>query len=167
MSVLNRTYMADSGLVAISGTSAVPALYLSTPATADLVICKIMVSVEATSTQSASPSTNNSIFFSLNTVTGTVGGGAAVTPKQTSGSGALAARSTWESGSTTLTGLTQTTEWWPQTLALSAGSWAAQDETNTGLEIPVPISSTLAFYYIAASGAGSNLSARIVAWFTE
>ena len=167
MSVLNRTYYASSGLVAVSGTSAVPALYVSTPATADLVICKILVAIESTSAQSASPSTNNSILFTLNTVTGSVAGGAAVTPHQQPGASSLAARSTWTSGSTALTGLTQSTDWWGQPIALSAGSWAAQDETNTGLEIAVPISSTLCFYYLAASGAGSNLAAKIEAWFTE
>jgi hypothetical protein len=90
-----------------------------------------------------------------------------VTPHQQSGSSALAARSTWTSGSTTLTGLTQSTEWWPAAIALSAGAWKTEDEVNTGLEIPVPISSTLAFYYSTPAGAGSNLSARIIAWFTE
>jgi hypothetical protein len=166
MSVLNRTYMADSGLVAISGTSAVPSFYFGPTSTNDLVIMRIKVQVEATSSQSASPSTNNSILFQLSTVTGTVGGGASITPKQLSGT-TLAANTVTTSGSTSLTGLTQTTEIWPQAIALSAGAWAEDSYENTGLEIPLAASSKSCFYYTAAAGAGSNLSARIMVWFTE
>jgi hypothetical protein len=166
MSVANRTYMVDSGLVAISGTSAVPSLYIAPTSANDLVICRIKVAVESAASQGASPSTNNSIFFSLNTVTGTKAAGAAVTPKQLSGT-TLAANTVFSSGSTGITGLTQTTEWWGQTLALSAGSWAEDGYTNEGLEIPLAASSISSFYYLAAAGAGTSLSARIQVWFTE
>lgn len=166
MAVLNRTYMADSGLVAISGTAAVPMFYIAPTATNDLVICKIVVSVEATANQSASPSTNNSILFQLSKVTGTKAGGSAVTPKQLSGT-ALAANTVFSSGSTALTGLTQSTEIWSKSIALSAGAWAEDSYENTGLEVPLAASSISAFYFITASGAGSNLSAKIQVWFTE
>lgn len=160
MSVLNRTYTADSGLIAIGVTTAVPAFYIAPTATNDIVICRIKVQVEATSNQSASPSTNNSILFQLSTVTGAVGGGASITPKQVSGT-TLAANTVFKSGSTALTGLTQTTEFWQNAIALSAGAWAEDAYENTGLEIPLPASSLSCFYFTAASGFGSNLSARI------
>ena len=159
-----RTYMADSGLVSIGGTSATPALYLSTTSTQTLTIAKIKVSVEGVS--SPAPPSNGSVFFALSVVTGSVGGGATVTPTQVAGP-ALAAQTTWKSGSTALTGLTQTTEVWPFTVPFTAGASWADDHENTGLEFPVPISGLYAVYFTAASGAGSGCSARVVAWFAE
>jgi hypothetical protein len=159
-----RTYMADSGLVSIAGTSATPALYLSTTSTQTLTIAKIKVSVEGVS--SPAPPSNGSVFFSLNLVTGTVGGGAGVTPAQITGP-ALAAQTTWKSGSTALTGLTQSTEVWPATVPFTAGASWADDHENTGLEFPVPVSGLYAVYFTAASGAGSGCSARVAIWFAE
>lgn len=159
-----RTYMVDSGLVSIASTSAIPALYFSTTAVQTLVIAKIKFSVEAVS--SPAPPSNGSIFGTLNVVTGTVGGGASVTPEQLSGT-PLAAQSTWESGSTALTGLTQSTEVHPITVPFTAGASWADDHENTGLEIPIPISAKYAFYFVAASGAGTGCSARFAVWFAE
>ena len=166
MTVLNRTYLADSGLITLAATTAVPAFYIAPTSTNDLVIARINVQVEATGAQSASPSTNTSILFQLSTVTGSVGGGAAITPKQISGT-ALAANTVWKSGSTTLTGLTQTTEFWDKAIALSAGSWAEDAYENTGLEIPLAASSLSCFYFTCAGGYGASLAARIQVWFTE
>jgi hypothetical protein len=167
MSVLNRTYAVDSTLIATTGTSAYAALYIAPTSTNDLVICRIKVQVEATSSQSASPSTNNSILFQLSTVTGSKAGGGAVTPKQISGT-TLAANTVFSSAaSAAITGLTQTTEYWQNTIALSAGSWAEDAYENTGLEIPLAASSLSCFYFTTASGAGSNLSARITVTFVE
>lgn len=159
-----RTYMADSGLVSIASTSPTPALYLSTSATQTLTIAKIKVSVEAVS--SPAPPSNGSVFFALCLVTGTKAGGAAVTPAQLSGP-ALAAQTTWSSGSTAITGLTQSTEVWPLTVPYTAGASWADDHENTGLEFPVPVSGLYAVYFTAASGAGSGCSARVCAWFAE
>lgn len=159
-----RTYMADSGLVSIAATSATPALYFSTSSTVTLVVAKIKVSVEGVS--SPAPPTNGSVFFALSVVTGTVAGGAAVTPAQLSGP-TLAAQSTWKSGSTALTGLTQSTEVWPFTVPFTAGASWADDHENTGLEVPIPVSGLYAVYFTAASGAGTGCSARVVAWFSE
>jgi hypothetical protein len=160
-----RTYMVDSGLVSIGSTSATPVLYLSTSATQTLTIAKIKVSVEGAS--SPAPPSNGSVFFTLNLVTGTVGGGGAVTPSQLSGP-ALAAQTTWESAtSAALTGLTQSTEYWPFTVPFTAGASWADDHENTGLEFPVGISGKYAVYFVAASGAGSGCSARACVWFSE
>ena len=159
-----RTYMADSGLVSIGGTAATAALYFSTPSTQTLAIAKMKCSVEAVS--SPAPPSNGSVFFALCAVTGTVGGGAGVTPAQLSGP-ALAAQSTWKSGSTALTGLTQGTEYWPQTVPFTAGASWADDHENTGLELAVPVSGLFAVYFTAASGAGSGCSARVCIWFGE
>lgn len=166
MPTLNRIYMADSGLIATSGTSPVPALYIAPTALNDLVISRIKVAVEATANQAASPSTPNSILFQLSKVTGTKGGGAAVTPTQISGVG-LAANTVFSSGSTALTGLAQSTELWPQPLGLTAGAWAEDTYENTGLEIPLGPSTQTCFYFTTASGPGAGLAARIVVWFAE
>ncbi len=162
-----RQYSVDSTLVSVGSTSATPALYIAPTSTNDLNISRIKVSVEATSTQSASPSTNNSIFFSLNKVTGSKGGGGAVTPTPL-GASALAANTVWSSAqSAAITGLTQGVEYWGQTLALSAGAWAEDSYENTGLEINIPASGQFCFYFIAASSAGSNLAVRIIPVFSE
>jgi len=166
MTVLNRTYYASSGLVALSGTTPLPALYIAPTSTNDLVIARIKVAVVATSSQAASPSTNNSAYITLNTVTGSVGGGAAVTPRQQSGT-TLAANTVFKSGSTALTGLTQSTELWGQDLAESAGAWGEDAYENAGTEIPLAASSLSCFYVSTPVSAGSGLSARIQVWFVE
>lgn len=163
-----RTYMTDSGLIAISATGATPALYFSTPSTADLTLLRLKPSIEANTGTPTVPS-NQSVFWSLNKVTGTVGGGAAVTPSQIQGN-TLAANSTWKSGSTALTGLTQSTEFWPGAMPYSIGAvWQEDSENTNSMEIPVPVSSTYAFYFTipAGPGAGSNIFARMCAWFLE
>jgi hypothetical protein len=159
-----RPYEVDSGLISIAGTSLTPALYVAPTATNDTNIVRIKVSVEAVS--SPAPPSNGSVFFSLNLVTGTKAGGAAVTPSQLSGA-TLAANTVYSSGSTALTGLTQSTEYWAGVVPFTAGAWAEDTYENTGLEINVPLSGKYCFYFIAPSGAGSGLSARVVAWTTE
>lgn len=163
-----RVYMADSGLIAIGATGATPALYVSTPATADLTIIRAVPSIEANTGTPTVPS-NSSVFWSLNLVTGTQGGGASVTPRQVQGN-ALAARSTWESGSTALTGLTQSTEIWPYTIPFAMGAFKDDEQVNTNaLEIPMAISLEWCFYFNipAGPGFGANCFARICAWFIE
>lgn len=160
-----RAYEIDSGLVSIGGTSQTQVLYLSTPSTADTNIVRIKVSVEAVS--SPAPPSNGSVLFQLMNATGTVAGGAALTPTQLSGA-TLAARSTWKSNSTSITGMTVgSTEYWAGTVPFTAGAWAEDTYENTGLEINVPVSSQLIFYFTAASGAGSGCSARVIAYAAE
>lgn len=163
-----RTYEVDSGLVSIAGTSLTPLLYIATTATNDANITRIKCSVEAVS--APAPPSNGSIFFSLNKVSGTVGGGATVTATQLAGS-VLAANTTFKSGSTALTGLTQGAEYWPGPAPLTSGAWVEDAYENTGFEISVPanVSSAgiFAVYFIAPSGAGSGLSARCALWFAE
>lgn len=159
-----RGYEIDSGLISISGTSLVPALYIAPAASADCNIVRIKVSVEAVS--SPAPPSNGSIFWSLNTVTGTKGGGASVTPSKLGSSG-LAANTVFSSGSTALTSLTATTELWGGVIPFTAGAWAEDTYENTGLEINLAASSTSSFYFIAPSGAGSGCSARVICWITE
>lgn len=165
-----RTYMADSGLIAISATGATPAFYIAPPATADLNIFKVIPSIEAGASVPTVPS-NSSIQCTLNKVTGTKAGGAAVTPagpfQNLSG---LAANTVWSSGSTALTGLTQSTEYWSRTIPFAAGSFRESDEENTNaLEINLAASTTTAFYFTvpAGPGAGSNLFMRFVVYFSE
>lgn len=159
-----RAYSVDSGLISISGTSAVPALYIAPTSTNDCNLVKFKVSVEGVS--SPAPPSNGSVFFTLNKVTGTKAGGASVTPSQLSGA-TLAANTVFSSGSTALTGLTQSTEFWAQPVPFTAGAFASDDFENTGLEVNIPASGTWSMYFVAASGAGSGCSARVVLWFTE
>lgn len=159
-----RGYEINSGLVSISGTSATPVLYVAPTSTNDTNIVRIHVAIEAVS--SPAPPSNGSVYFSLNKVTGTKGGGAAVTPSQLSGA-TLAANTVYSSGSTALTGLTISTEYWGAPVPFTAGaSWEDAFE-NTGLEVNIPASGTYAFWFLSASGAGSGLSARVIAWATE
>lgn len=165
---MSRTYISNSGLVAISATGLTAALYVSVPATADGNIFKIVPSIEASSSVPTVPS-NSDVYFSLNKVTGTVGGGAAVTPNQVAGN-VLASNLTWKSGSTALTGLTQSTEVWGRAIPFAIGAFRESDEENTNaLEIALLPSTNYAFYMSVPSGpgAGSNCFARIIAYNAE
>jgi hypothetical protein len=106
------------------------------------------------------------VLFTLNKVTGTVGGGAAVTPEPT-GQSTLAAQTTVKSGSTALTGLTQGAEYWAAVVPFTAGASWSDDFENTGLEINIAASGLYAVYFTAASGAGSGCNARVMLWFAE
>ncbi len=163
-----RTYMTDSGLVPISATGvSAPLLYLTAPATADGNIFKIKISCEAGAGTPTVP-TSSSLAVTLNTVTGTKAGGAAVTPSPT-GPVTLAANIVASSGTTAITGLTQTTERWPGTVPFSPGSFAGDDDPNTGEEVYLAASGQLAFFVTvpAGPGFGSNLFVRVVAWHSE
>ena len=163
-----REYITDSGLVAISATGiSAPLLYLTPAATATANLTKIKVSCEASAGTPTVP-TSSSLFFSLNTVTGTKAGGAAVTPNPT-GPDTLASNVTASSGTTAITGLTQTTERWGATIPFSPGSFAGDDDPNTGEEVWIGASSQSAFFVNvpAGPGFGSNLFARVIAWWAE
>jgi len=161
---ISRNYFVDSGLINITGSTAVPALYIAPPSSADANICRIRCSIEAVS--SPAPPSNGSVFFSLNKVTGTKAGGAAVTPNPI-GQSALAAAVVWSSGSTALTGLTQSTEYWCQPVPFASGASWEDSLENTGFERNIPASGTYAFYFIAASGFGSGCAARITVDYSE
>lgn len=159
-----RAYEADSGGALISGTSATPLLYIAPTSTNDCNIVKFKVAIEAAS--SPAPPSNGSVLFTLNKVTGTKGGGSAVTPSQLSGA-TLAANTVFSSGSTALTGLTQSTEYWAGVVPFTAGASWSDDFENTGLELNIPASGTYAVYFTAASGAGTGCNARVILWFAE
>lgn len=160
---MQRTYYTDSGLVAIAATGLTPALYISVPSTADANVFKLVPSIEAGSSVPVMPS-NNDVQVTFNIVTGTVGGGAAVTPQQMNGN-VLASNLTVKSGSTALTGLTQGTEKHSWTIPFAVGAFRESDEENTNaLEIPMLPSTLYAVYMNVPSGpgAGSNLFLRII-----
>jgi hypothetical protein len=158
-----RTYFVDSKEVAIGVTTAVPALYGATVSTADCSIVGIRVSCEATS--SPTPPSNGSILAALNIVTGTVGGGASVTANN-NGPSTLAANTTFKSGSTALTGLTQSTELWSHPIAFAAGaSWG--EWFPEGFERNIPVSTFFGVYFTAASGDGSGFAFKVTLEFAE
>ncbi len=159
-----RIYESDSGGVSIAGTSATPALYFSAPSTADANLCKIKVAIEGAS--SPAPPSNGSVLFVLAKVTGTVGGGAAVTPQLTSPAGP-ASNLTVKSGSTALTGLTQGVTLWTGVVPFTAGASWSDDFENTGLEVYLAASGLYAVYFTAASGAGTGCNARVITWHAE
>jgi hypothetical protein len=159
-----RAFEIDSGLISIGGTSLTPALYISPGASADTNIVRIKVSVEAVS--SPAPPSNGSVYFSLNKVSGTKAGGSSVTPTPI-GASQVAAVTTWSSGSTALTGLTQGIELWGGVVPFTSGAWSEDTFENTGLECYIPASGIFSFYFISPSGAGSGCSARVIAWATE
>lgn len=159
-----RAYEVSSGLVPIGGTSATPMLYVAVPSTSDGNVAKIKVGIDAAA--SPAPPSNGSVLFQLAKVTGTVGGGAALTPTPLGPQGVVAL-TTWKSGSTALTGLAQGAELWRHPLPFSSGAAWADDHENTGLEVYLAPSGLYAVYFTAAAGAGSNMVAEATVWFTE
>ncbi len=166
--MMYRPYMIDSGLIAFSATGlSAPLLYFAPPSTADMNIISIRVSAEVSGTAPTAVS-NSDLYFSLNTTTGTKAGGAAVTPAKLSPSG-LAANTVCSSGTTAITGLTQSTELWGAPVPFAGGAFITDAWENTGREINLAASSTTAFYLNvpAGPGAGANWFVRVMAWFAE
>lgn len=166
---MSRTYAIDTGQIAISATGDTPALYFSVPATADANVFKIVPSIQAGASVPTVPS-NSDLDFGLYVVTGTVGGGAALTPKQLNGN-VLASNLTVKSGSTALTGLTKGA-WsgWGRTIPFAVGAFSEADHENTNaLEVPLLPSTLYAVYFNvpAGPGAGSNCFAKIIAHWSE
>jgi len=163
-----RPYEINSGLISVSGTGLLgPLLYLAPPSTADANVLAIKPSIEVQSTSPVAVS-NSDIYFSLNTVTGTKAGGAAVTPSKI-GSSSLAANTVVSSGTTAITGLTQSTELWGGAVPYSAGSFSNEAWENTGREIYLAASSQQAFYVTVPSGpgAGTGFYVRVILWIAE
>lgn len=166
---MQRTYGVDTGQIAIAGTGDTPALYFSAPSTADADLFKIIPSIEVGGSVPTVPS-NSDVNFGIYVVTGTVGGGASLTPKQLNGN-VLASNLTVKSGSTALTGLTKGA-WagWGRTIPFAAGSFTEADQENTNaLEVPLLPSTLYAVYFNipAGPGAGSNMFARLLAYWAE
>lgn len=166
---MHRTYVTDSGLIAVSATGSTPIMYYSLPATADANIFKVVPSVEVDASVPTVPS-NSDVNFALFKVTGAVGGGAALTPVQLEGN-VLASNATVKSGSTALTGLTQGAfAGWGRTIPFGAGSFRESDEENTAaLEVPMLPSTNYAIYMRVpvGPGAGTNMLVRVYTWWAE
>lgn len=158
---LARAYNVGSNAVAIGGTSATPALYGAAAAGADLNIVGIKPRV--TSAAGAPPS-NTSVLVQVCIVTGTVGGGSAVTPRPT-GQSTQAAQSTWKSGSTALTGLTQGNVLWADDIPYTAGGGLI-DWLPQGFEVNVAAGALVAVYFTAGS-AGSSCNFSVDLAFAE
>src|ERR1700722_15514473 len=166
---MNRTYDIDTGLVSIAATGLTPILYFSVPATADANVFKLIPSIEVDAGVPTVPS-NSDVNFGLYVVTGAVGGGAALTPKQLNGN-VLASNLTVKSGSTALTRLARGGfAGWGRTIPFAAGAFSEADHENTSaLEVPL-LPSTLYAVYMripVGPGAGTNMFARILAHWAE
>jgi hypothetical protein len=166
--MMYRPYMVDSGLIAFSATGlSAPLLYFAPPSTSDANIISIRVSAEVSGSAPTAVS-NSDLYFSLNTVTGTKAGGAAVTPAILSPS-SLAATTVASSGTTAITGLTQSTELWGAPVPFAGGAFITDSWENTGREINLGASSKTAFFLTvpAGPGAGANWFVRVMAWIAE
>lgn len=162
---VNRSYLADSGLIALSGTSQIFAMSFQPTSTNDANVAKVKFFVTANS--GAAPQANASVDAQMFKCTGTLSGGATVTCGQLGGN-VLAANTVIKSGSTTITGLsTAGGALWIGTDPETAGSSWADDHENTGLEIGLLPSATYALVFSTAAGAGSSLSVRFGVWFFE
>jgi hypothetical protein len=164
---VNRSYLADSGSIGLSGTSAVPVLYFAPPSTADANIVKIKLMIPGSA--SAAPASNADVIGTLYVVTGTVGNNTALTPHQLGGN-VLAANTVvnFASSSSGLSGLTTSgTPLWIGDVPETSGAGWADDHENTGLEIGLLPSTKYALYVQAAAGAGSNMNVRYGVWFFE
>jgi hypothetical protein len=159
-----RAYEVDSKGVAVA-TAATPVLYWATTSTNDCNVFRFRGVVEAIS--SPAPPTNGSVIFTINVVTGTVGGGGSVTPVQRSGA-TLAANTTFTSANAAaITGLTQSTQVAYLEVGFAAGAWEQDAWENTGFEINCAASTKYAVYASAPSGAGSGCDFRSVLGFAE
>jgi len=136
----------------VTTTATTPILFCSTSANSDLNISAVRCGVLGAATFPA----NASVFFSINTVTGTKAGGNAATAVQQSGI-AKATLATWSTAGGTsaaaITGLTATTEWWGEPVPFTAGSSWGEWKTP-GFEINLPISGQFALC-VTASSAGT------------
>ena len=159
-----RSYEVDSKGVAVA-TGATPILYFATGASNDANIFRFRGVVEAISTPT--PPSNGSVIFTVNVVTGTVGGGGGVTPVQRAGN-ILAAQTAFTSANAAaITGLTQSTQVAYLEVPFAAGAWEQDAWENTGFEIGIAPSSKYCVYALAPSGAGSGCDFRTVLGFAE
>jgi hypothetical protein len=160
-----RPYFVDSGTVTIGTTTATPMLYIQPSGSADMNISALRVSVEGIS--SPAPASNASLLFSLNKVTGTVGGGATVTGAPVNG-GTTSSTTSFKSAATAaLTGLTASTEYWAHPVPYAAGSSWGEVLGGTGFERNIPPGGTYAVYFTAQAGAGSGCTARVTLDYGE
>lgn len=165
---MGRALLSDSGLVAIGATGlSGPLLYYAVPAGVSGYLAKVRFSCEISGTAIAVIS-NSNLYGSFNVVTGTKAGGAAVTPNPV-GPDQTASGITVSSGSTAITGLTQSTEEWGGTIPFTPGSAITDDDPNTNLEVWLKPSTNFAFYLTvpSAQGFGAGMFARILAWHSE
>lgn len=162
-----RGYLADSGSIALSGTSSIPYLYFAPTSTNDANIVKIKMMVPGSS--GAAPASNADVIGALYVVTGTVGNNSAITPHQISGN-ALAANTVVDvtSSSAGLSGLTISGQplWVGDVPQTSGASWA-DDDPNTGIEIGLLPSTKYALYAVSAASAGTDMNVRFAVWFAE
>jgi hypothetical protein len=159
-----RTYFVKSGAVTLNSTSMIPVLVGSAPSTADFNLVGLRVASQAVS--SPSPQNNGSILGAVYVVTGTLAGGASVTPQQLGGN-TLGAKSTWTSASSAaITGLTLGAELWEQPIGTGGGSgWG--EWFPDSFEIPCAPSTLIAICYSAAAGYGSGMAFSTTANFAE
>jgi hypothetical protein len=160
-----RSYEVDSKGVALAA-SLTPILYFATTSTNDAHIVRFRAIVEGVSSSSA-PAANSSVIFTINAVTGTVGGGGSVTPVQRGGGSALAANTTFTSANAAaITGLTQGSQVGILEVPYMTGAWEEDVWENTGFEIDIAPSTKYCVYMIA-SQAGTACNGRAVLKFTE
>lgn len=159
-----RAYEVDSKGVAVA-TSVTPILYMATGASNDANIFRFRGIVEAISTPT--PPSNGSCIFTVNIVTGTVGGGGSVTPIQRAGN-ILAAQTAFTSANAAaITGLTQGNQVAYMEVPFAAGAWEQDAWENTGFEIGLAPSTKYCVYASAPSGAGSGCDFRTLLGFAE
>jgi len=138
---LGRLYTADSGVCALATTTP-SALLWAWPgaATVTLDIAAIRIGILASGGTPSYPS-NGSVQIQLCRVTGTITGGASVTPNPMNSSD-IAANSVWKSASTAITVQpTLGVVLWQQEIPFTAGAnWA--EYVTPGMEWRVPASGT-------------------------
>jgi hypothetical protein len=166
--MMYRPYLLDSGLISVSATGlSGPLLYLAPTSTNDVNILAVKASIEVSGSAPTAVS-NSDLYFSLNTVTGTKAGGATATPAIL-GPSSLIANTVASTGTTAITGLTQSTELWGGAVPFTAGAFTNEAWENTGREINLAASSKSAFYVNVPSGpgAGTGFYVRVLAWLAE
>lgn len=158
-----RVYTANSNLVAFTATGATPIFYGAATSTNTADIQAIRVGSYGAA--SASYPSNGAILAQMSRVTGSVGGGTAVTATPHNSSD-IAANTTFKDASAgTISGLTQGATLWQQSIPFTAGAnWA--EWVTPGSEWRIPASGLFAVYLTTAVG-GTNTDFDVSLTFAE
>jgi hypothetical protein len=156
---LGRTYEANSGLVAVTATSAVPILYGVTTSTntADVVAYRI----GSWAGSSASYPSNGSALFQLSRVTGTQAGGTSVTAVPQNDTDIAANTLFHDATGSAITGLTQGVVPYQQVIPFTAGAgWS--EWVTPGTETRISASGKFAIYLtISATSTATDFTVGI------
>jgi hypothetical protein len=161
-----RVYTATTNLVAFTGTTATPIMYIATPSTATIDIQAIRIGIY--SGGSVSYPTNGAVLCQLARVTGSVAGGTSIAARCVPHNATDVASNVGSSGTAldasgaAITALTQGVNIWEQVLPFTAGAnWA--EWVTPGSEWRVSVSSAIGVYLTTqVAGTATDFAVSLV-----